>query len=713
MSILIIRHWCFDIQSSFCYSPPLPCSYSRAVNQIQKTVCAHDCPDACSILVSVEGGRAVRFRGDPEHPFTRGFLCGKVNTYEEVVHSPDRLLHPLRRVGPKGAGSFERISWDQAIAEVATRIRGTVECSGGEALLQYFYAGTMGIVHRFSGEALFHKLGATRLRSNICYYGADEGYRVVVGSAYGLDPEDVVHSDLIVVWGCNVVTTQVHLVPIIEEARKRGARLVVIDPYRNRTVAIADQHIKVRPGTDAALALGLAHVIERDGLEDSAFLAQRTVGADRFRSEVLPQHLPGRVAQITGVDEGVLVELAHAYARARAPLIKVGIGLGRNSNGAACVRAICCLAGFVGAYAEPGGGVLYDSGCEFKFNLDAVKRPDWLERPTRTVNMTHLGEALTEWDDPPIRFLYVHGSNPMATAPEQARIERGLRSEDLFTVVHERFLTDTVRYADIVLPAPTFAEVDDLFKSYGHLYLQMGRAAIPLEGECRPNLDVFQALGRALGFDDPWFSKTVDDFVRELLDTDHPNFDGVDVERVLAGDTIRLNVPRGVSGFRDRFATPSAKLEFYSQELDDAGLPALPGYLGDAFGVDRDRYPYRLLTPPAHHFLNASFGASSRSVRLMGGEPEVLVHPTDAREHGVSGGDVVELSNDLGSVQIRAQVTDDTLPGVLVVEGTWWPSHGSSGRGINALASSRLTDLGGGSTFHDNRVALRVVGGSI
>ncbi len=682
---------------------------------LRKTVCSHDCPDACSVLVAVEEGRAVRFRGDPGHPFTRGFLCGKVNTYEDVVYSPQRILHPLRRVGRKGAGEFERISWDEAIDEIAGRIRGTLDRHGGEALLQYYYGGMMGTVHRFSGEALFNRLGATRLRQNICYYGADEGYRVVVGSGYGLDPEDVVHSDLIVVWGCNVVSTQVHLVPFIDEARKRGAELVVIDPYRNRTGAIADRLVRVRPGSDAALALAMAHVIEREGLADARFLENRTVGWDRFRDEVLPEYPPERVADICGVEPGTIVELARAFGRARAPVVKVGIGLGRNSNGGAGVRAICCLAGVVAAFEKTGGGVLYDSGCEFKFNLDAVKRPDWLERRTRIVNMTHLAEALTVWDDPPIEFLYVHGSNPAATAPEQARLERGLLREDLFTVVHERFPTDTVRLADIVLPAPTFAEVDDLYKSYGHLYLQMGRAVIPPRGECRPNLDVFQAIGRALGFDDPWFSKSVGDFARELLDTDHPNFAGVDVERVLAGETVRLDVPRGIGGFHERFATPSGKLEFYSAELEAAGLPALPGHLGDVFGDparggDGDRHPFRLLTPPGHHFLNASFGASERSRRLMGGEPEVLVHPRDAGNGGIADGDLVELSNDLGTAVLRARVTDDTQPGVLVAEGTWWPWHGRSDHGINALTSARLTDLGGGSTFHDNRVALRPAG---
>ena len=674
-----------------------------------KSVCSHDCPDACSVLISVEKNRAVQFRGDPDHPYTRGFLCGKVNTYEEVVNSENRLLYPQQRIGKKGEGRFERISWDEAIEQIAHEINRVKndQVGGGEAILQYSYAGTMGLVHRNCPEALFHKLGAARLRQNICYFGADEGYRVVVGSGYGLDAEDVALSSQIIVWGCNVVSTQVHLVPFIDEARQNGARMVVVDPYRNRTAALADQFVQVRPGTDAALALSMAHVIEREGLEAREFLENRTVGYDRFRVEVLPQYSPDRVAAITGVDGETIVELAREFAAARAPVIKVGIGLGRNSNGASGVRAICCLAAMVGAYEHPGGGVLYDSGCEFKLNLDVVKRPDWLERPTRTVNMTHLAEVLTEWKDPRIHFLYIHGSNPMATAPEQARLKQGLLREDLFTVVHERFPTDTVRFADIVLPAPTFAEVDDLYKSYGHLYLQMGRAAILPRGECRANLQVIQSIGKALGFEDSWFSKSVDDFVRELLDTDHPNFKNVDPEKVLAGETIRLNLPRRVSGFRDRFSTPSGKLEFYSAELDQAGLPALPGYLGDVFGDDKDRYPFRLITPPGHHFLNTSFGSSERSVRLAGEEPRVWIHPEDANRLDIADGDLVELFNDLGSVQILAKVKTETQPQVLVAEGTWWPLHGRANHGINSLTSSRLTDLGGGSTFHDNQVGIR------
>lgn len=671
-----------------------------------KTVCSHDCPDACSVLVDVRDGRAVSFRGDPGHPFTRGFLCGKVNGYERVVYSEGRLRYPMRRVGRKGEGSFQRISWPEAIDAVTTAMEETWQRSGGEALFQYFYGGTMGLVQRWAPEALFHRLGASRVEQNICYYGADAGYNAVVGGGYGVDPEDTVHSDLLLVWGCNVVSTQVHLIPFFDEARKRGARLVVVDPYRNRSAVQADEHIKIRPGTDAALALAMAHVIEAEGLADSEFLESRTFGYEKFRSEVLVAYAPRRVAEITGIESETIVRLAREYADASAPLIKFGIGLGRNSNGASGVRAICCLAGMVGAYTHLGGGVLYDSGCEFKVNMDAVTRPDWLEKPTRVIAMTDIAEALNDYRDPPIDFLYVHGSNPVATAPEQNRVISGLEREDLFTVVHERFLTDTAIYADIVLPAPTFAEVDDLYRSYGHLYLQMGRAAVPPLGESKSNLEVIQAFGKALGFEDSWFSRSVDDLVCELLDTEHPNFEGISVERLLAGETARLNIPRGVSGYRNGFPTPSGKLEFYSEALAEQGM-GLPGYLGDVFGTDVDRHPLRLITPPAHHFLNASFGASEESRRRQGDTPVLLVHPEDAGRYGVVDGGRVELLNDLGRIEIRVCVSEDTVVGVVVAEGTWWPSHSPGGRGINALTSARLTDFGRGSTFHDNRVAIR------
>lgn len=677
-------------------------------SDLLRTICSHDCPDACAVLVSVENGKATRFSGDPAHPVTRGFLCGKVGAYEHVVYSPERLLHPMKRVGKKGSAAFERISWREAIATIVGRLQETCERSGGEAILNYYYAGTMGYVQRFCADAIFHRLGATRLNQNICYYGAEAGYSAAVGGGYGVDIEDVVHSDLITVWGANIVTTQVHLVPFVDQARKQGAPLWVVDPYRNRTAALADRWLQVRPGTDAALALGLMHILERDARTDADFIARRTIGYEKLRDDVLPRYSPERVGAITGLSTDDLEEYAQQLVSARAPLFKVGIGLGRNSHGGAGVRAICCLAGVLGAYESLGGGVLYDSGCEFQLNLDLVTRPDWSTAPTRVVNMTNVAYALTDCRDPQIEFLYVHGSNPAATAPLQSQLLAGLSRTDLFTVVHERFLTDTARYADIVLPATTFPEMADLYKSYGHLYLQFATPVIEPCGESWTNLQVAQAIGRELGIDDAWCDKSVEDFVRDIFSaTDHPNFEGIDVERILAGEPVRLNVPRGVSGFAERFGTESGKLEFYSAVLAARGEPAVVDYTGDPFNEHPELYPLRLITPPAHSFLNSSFCHGERDRKKEQNEPYCLVHPADAAQ--IDTGDLVEIFNEHGAVRLRARVTEDTLPGVVVVEGQWWPCFYPNGLGINALTSDRLTDLGGGSTFHDNRVDLKAV----
>ncbi|MFP6632758.1 MAG: molybdopterin oxidoreductase family protein [Planctomycetota bacterium] len=682
--------------------------------RIVKTVCSHDCPDACSVLVTVEddggnpgGAQAVQFRGDPEHPVTRGFLCGKVNTYEQIVYSSERVLHPLRRCGPKGEGSFERVSWEEAVSVIAERINIVSRESGGESLLQYTYAGTMGLVNRNCPNALFNRLGATRLRQNICCSGADEGYRVTVGSGYGVDPEDTVHSDLIIVWGANVVTTQVHLMPFLDEARKKGARMIVIDPYRNRTARVADQWLGIRPGTDAALALALMHILERDGLLNRDFIERRTTGFKRLSREVLPRFEPARAAKLTGLSEEDIESLARELAGASAPLIKVGIGIGRSTRGGGAVRAICSLAGFTGSYEALGGGVQYDTGSEFHLELDSINRPDWLEGEPRSLNMTDIGPALCDWQDPPIRFLYVHGTNPAATAPLQAQVHAGLAREDLFTVVHERFLTDTARYADIVLPAPTFAEYADLYKAYGHLYLQYAEPAIAPLGESRCNLEVVQALAKELGYDDPWFNLNTRAHARALLSGSHPNLEGLDPESILAGEITRLNIPRKTCGFGERFETPSGKLEFYSSELEAQGLAPLVDYAEPEEEEDLERYPLRLITPPAHSFLNSSFGNLEKARRREGGGPFLMIHPDDAGE--LVDGDLVEISNRQGSVRLSARVTTDTNKGTVVAEGTWWPSHGLEGRGINLLTSNRLTDLGGGSTFHDSRVELKKI----
>jgi len=662
--------------------------------RVIKTVCSHDCPDACSVLITLDEqdgkSRAVQFRGDPDHPFTRGFLCGKVNSYERYVYDSERVLYPMRRVGEKGAGEFERISWDDAVAEIARQIESASNEHGGESLLQHYYGGTMASVNRRCGDALFHKLGATRLDQNICYFGAEAGYRAAVGSGYGLDPEDLVHSDLIIVWGCNVVTTNVHLMQFIDAARRNGAKLVVIDPYRNRTARKADEWIRVRPGTDTALALGMMKVIESEGLLDEEFIKTRSIGYEKLSERSIADWAPARCSEVTGVPKETIIDLARRVGSARAPAFKVGIGLGRSSHGASAVRSVCTLAGVVGAYAKLGGGVQYDTGCEFRVNAEAIARPDWLEKPTRQLKMTDLAIGLDEWSDPPIRFLWVHTSNPLATSPLQDRLFRGFAREDLFTVVHEIFLTDTAKYAD-------------LYKSYGHLYLQFGKQAIEPLGEAKSNLETVQLVARALGLDDPWFERSIEDHVRALLDTDDPNFEGIDVERVLAGETIRLNLPKATPGFRDGFKTSSGKFEFASEELAAAGFEVVE-FRGDPFDTDPDRLPLRLLTPPAHSFCNSTFGASAASRSREKSEPVAWLHPEDVPE--IATGDEIELFNDLGTVRLLARVTDETNPGTVIVEGTWWASHFRGGRGINTLTSNRLTEFGGGSTFHDNRVGV-------
>lgn len=689
------------------------------MTRIAKSVCSHDCPDACGVLIEIDGApgaeRAVAFRGDPEHPFTRGFLCGKVHRYAEVVHSPERLLYPLRRTGPKGSGQFEKVSWDEALSLAAERFLAARARSGGESLLLYYYAGTMGAVHRFAGDAVFHRLGATRQRANICHHGADEGYRVVLGEGYGVDPEDSVHSDVIVIWGANIATTNVHLVPFFDEARRRGAHRVTIDPYRNRTARSSDEWIAVRPGTDAALALGLMQVIASEGLEDRGFIAERTLGWDELARDVLPRFTPDRVARITGVPRESIITLARRIARARAPLFRVGIALGRSARGATAVRAVCALAGSVGAWKSLGGGVLFDTGWEFRFALEPLTRPDWLEKPTRVMNQTELGPALTEWQEPRIEALWVHGSNPLATCPLQDVVRRGLAREDLFTVVHDRFLTDTARYADLVLPAPTFAETSDLYKAYGHLYLRFSRRAMKPLGESRANLDVFQAFGRACGLDgDAWFDRDVEGFVREIMArSTHPNFRSVDFDALLGGETIRLAVPRGESGFAERFATPSGKLEFRSAELEPLGH-ALLDFREEAEDADDldgeapDRapvvYPLRLVSPPAHSFLKSSFGVLERARNHEGREPSLLIHPDDAAAACVKDGEEAIVESAQGCVHMLVRVTTDVTAGAAVAEGIWWPSSSRDGRGINVLTSNRLSDLGGGSAFHGEPV---------
>jgi anaerobic selenocysteine-containing dehydrogenase len=674
---------------------------------VLKTTCALDCPDTCSILVTVEDGRVTRLQGDPEHPLTRGFLCHKVANYHRRVYTPLRVLHPLRRTGAKGDGRFARISWDEALDEIATRFKTIAAQFGAEAILPYSYGGSLGVVHRLAGHRFFYRLGASRLLRTICDPAAMAGWEMTLGKHTSTDLMEAENSDFILIWGMNIAATSVHFVPIVKAAKKRGARVVLIDPYRNRTSHLADEQLVPRPGTDGALALGMMHVLIREELIDEDFIARHTVGYNSLRVRVMAEYPVERVAQICDVPADQIIRLARDYGQARAPFLRVGFALSRHENGGMAIRIIACLPGLVGAFAKPGGGAHHDTGPCFEFNYDRITGQEEFRPHTRQINMVKLGEALLEEKNPPIQALYVYNCNPAAVAPDQGKVHAGLRREDLFTVVHEQVHTDTVDFADIVLPAPTFLEYLDLYKSYGHHYLQVGPPAIAPLGEAKPNLEVFQLLAEKMGFSEPCFKLSEWEIMREALDSPSPYLDGLDLDQLRSGATLRLNVPTKNGTDSLRFSTPSGKIEFYSEAMAKLGFDPLPTYTPCTESAEnhslRARFPLQLLVPPAVHFLTSTFGAVEEQRRRMG-KPGVKIHPADAAARRIATGDQVRLFNDRGECSLAAEVTDHVRKGVVVAESIWWAKHTPGGRGINTLVSSRLTDLGGGSTFQCNLV---------
>jgi len=678
--------------------------------EIRKTVCPHDCPDTCSILATVEDGRVTICDGDPDHSFTQGGLCHKVHRYAERIYSPLRVLHPMRRVGGKGEGRFARISWDEALGEVADRLQAIAAEYGGESVLPFSYGGTLGLIQRKAGHAFFHRLGASRLKRNICDTAAEEAWLATYGLNVGTDMEGIEHSDLVILWGINAVHTNIHGMHFVKRARHNGARLVVIDPYRNRTARMADVHLMPRPSTDAALALGIACVLIQEERIDRSYIEANTVGFDAYKREAL-QYPPERAGEITGVPPEAIRALAREYGRARAAFIRVGNGLQRHTNGGQAIRAIICLPGLVGAFARPGGGALWETFGAFPVNFAAIEGEDLQPHPTREVNMVQLGDALLTLDRPPVKALFVYQANPAANVPDQSKVVAGLHREDLFTVVHEQIHTDTVDYADIVLPATTSFEHADLYRSYGHYHLQFAHPTIPPLGEARSNLQLFQALAERMGFTEPIFKRTTEELVRDLLAVDHPYLAGITYDRVVSGDPIRVNFPRVGDPFAAGFGTPSGKLEFVSQRLVARGLPAVPSYVPAVEGHERKtpEFPLQLMTPPSKDFLNTSFGSVERMVRSEG-KPRLKINPADAKPRGIAHDALVRVSNRRGDCLLYAEVTEDVPPGVLVAESIWWAKHHPGGKGINQLTSQRLTDLGECSTLHENLVNVAVVG---
>lgn len=662
--------------------------------EIRRSVCPYDCPDACGLLVAVEEGRAVKVFGDPEHPHTRGFLCPKMNRYQETVHSSRRLTTPLLKVGAKGAGEFTPIGWDEAIDRIAGRWRKIIAESGAEAILPYSYGGNMGLIQRNAGHPFFHRLGASRLARTICSPAKDVGWKAVMGATPAPHPDTVAESDLAILWGIDALATNLHFLHGVRQAKKRGAQVWVIDTYRTATAELADRVFLVKPGHDGALALGLMHLLARENLVDREFIEHSVQGFAELETQVLPDYPPERVSALTGLSVETVQEMAHAFGTARAPFIRLGGGLCRYGNGAMTVRCIVALPALVGAWDKPGGGCLGGTSTGGAFAMAEVLREDFMATPTRIVNMNRLGEALNELRDPPVRSLYVYHSNPAAVAPDQNRVLQGLAREDLFTVVHERFLTDTARYADIVLPATSSLEHGDLYHSYGSYCIQRVAVAIPPVGQSKSNREVFALLAEGMAFDEPFFRQGTDELIDRLLAQPHPMRDGIDLGALAEGKAVELRIPPGPPVY----ATPSGKIELLNPAQPHPLPVFLPPHGGDL--------PLCLMTVPSRHALNSTFYERDE-LRARQGGMTLRMNPADAVARGLRENAEVIAYNELGKVRFILRINEGVPAGVVVASGVWWREFAPGGRTVNALTSQRLTDQGEGSTFYDNRVEVR------
>ncbi len=680
--------------------------------EVRHSVCALDCPDCCSLLINVDDGKGSRLRGNPDHPVTRGFLCGKVARYLEREYSADRLLYPQKRAGAKGDGKFQRISWDEALDTIAERLRAISTEFGPEAILPYSYAGTMGLLNGSGMDRrFFHRLGASRLDRTICASAGSAALMQTLGFRLGTEPEQFRHSKLIIAWGANILGTSVHLWPFIVEARRNGAKFYTIDPIRNRTGQASDKHFAIFPGSDLALVLGLMHVIIGENLHDADYVANYTEGFEAL-AERAAEYPPERVEALTGIDRGEVVALAREYATTRPAAIRLNYGLQRSEHGGAAVRAVVSLPALIGSWREVGGGAQLSTSQAFQFNRAGLEMPELqhrspLGREARIVNMSELGKALTSLDGPPVKAMVVYNSNPAAIAPNQNLVLAGMRREDLFTVVLEQFQNDTADHADILLPVTTFLEHTDLYLAYGHYHLQLARPALPAPGETKSNVEIFRLLAQRMGFDDACFVDSEDEMIRTTLDSRHPFLEGITLERLEHEHSIRLSVSPDEEPFlpfaHGGFGTRSGKCEFGADTLDYQ--PPAESRLGSA--DLRTRYPLELISAKSDDSMNSTFGnhaaAQSQTSTLF-------LHATDAQLRGIATGDRVRVHNGRGSCVLVADVNGKVRSGVVWAPSVRWNKLSPDKRNVNVLTSDKLTDIGGGPTFYSCLVEVEKCG---
>ena len=660
-----------------------------------KSVCPYDCPDACGLIVSVDNNKVISVRGDRAHAFTRGTLCPKMAHYEKVIHSPLRLKSPMKRVGKKGIGEaqYTRISWDEALDAIVNNFKETIDTYGSESILRYSYAGTMGVIQSPAADYFFRRIGATDQDRGICSPAKQAGFRSVYGETLGIKPQEAQHSDCIVLWGINATATDVHILHDVNIAKKNGARVWIIDTHKTYTFSQAHEHIYVKPGSDGALALGMLHIIHRDGLADTDFIKEHVQGYDELVKEVLLNFTPEKASDICGVSVDRMTEFAHAYATSKAPFIRLGSGLSRYGNGAMTCRAINALPAVVGAWQYPGGGLLSSaSGSKF-IGKDMMQQAHVHAPAKRLMPMIKLGEMLTNPEEVGVHSLYVFSSNPAITAPNQNVVRKGLMRNDLFTIVHERFFTDTCKYADIILPATTSVEHDDIYNSYGHYTIGTGYKLIDPVGESRSNWQVIAELAKRMGLEDAFFNFSERELIEQIVHTSS-RISKRDQELILNGEPVEMTVPEN---YKMDFKTPSGKIELYNPQDVEPLIRYMPPY--------GDNAPFWLIIGNDIRILDSSF------CELDFNDPELMklrIHPEDAKMYNINDGAEVEIYNDRGSVKIKAYYDDEVQRGTLVTLGVWWQSQSSDPHvAINALTAARPTDQGWGSTFYDVQVHIR------
>lgn len=672
-------------------------SYSSSLNGVFPSVCSLDCPDQCGLLVHKEDGKIVKIEGDPNHPVTQGNICNKVRNMPSRIYDRNRLKYPMKRAGKKGDGHFVRIGWKEAIDTITSKWKDLIAKDGPESILPYSFYGNMG---RLNAEGMdrrfFHKLGATRLDRTICQSAGTAGYYYTMGGSFGIDPEDTIHSKLIILWGINAVSTNMHQMILAQKARKNGAKIVVIDVHKNQTGKMADWFIPITPGTDTALALSLMHVLFAENLVDESFLKEFTIGHEELREHV-KQYDPETAARLTGVPKKDIIKLARMYGQISPAFIRIGNGPQHHDNGGMCIRTISCLPALTGQWLLKGGGAIKGNSGYLAINTGALQRPDLLQKKnTRTINMNQIGSALLDQDQP-IKSMYVYGTNPAVVAPEGNKVRKGLQRDDLFLVVHDLFLTETAKYADIVLPAASSFENLDIYSSYWHHYMQIQEPVIEPYGESKSNVEVFRLLSEGMGYLDGVFYETEEEMMDSALNFPaNPFIEEIDAESLKKNKFIKASVKQLFPG---RLPTPSGKIELYSQRMKDDGYPPLPTYIP----LKEDgKFPLLFVPAPNHNFLNSTFSNNEKHAG-MEKDPRLHLNRKDAEDAGIEDGDMVRIWNERGECELKAAVGELVLPGTVVSQGIWADIPGNNYL-VNSLTPDRLSDMGGGAVFFSGRV---------